>query len=57
MKTTWVLTDEERKQKQAAVNGKKKLETDYKDLESTMDMNNKVKKWKEVDTEIKGFRS
>ena len=30
--------DEERKQKQAAVNAKKKLETDYKDLESTMDI-------------------
>merc|ERR1712130_449063 len=28
---------------QAAVNAKKKLETDYKDLESTMDMNNKLK--------------
>merc|ERR1719391_1767829 len=35
--------DEERKQKQTAVNAKKKLETDYKDLESTMDMNNKLK--------------
>jgi len=35
--------DEERKQKQAAVNAKKKLEGDYKDLESTMDMNNKLK--------------
>merc|ERR1712020_169407 len=34
--------DEERKQKQAAVNAKKKLETDYKDLESTMDMNNQT---------------
>ena len=35
--------DEERKQKTAALNSKKKLEGDLKDLESTMDMNNKMK--------------
>ena len=35
--------NEERKPKQAAVNDKKKLETEYKDLESTRDINNKLK--------------
>ena len=34
---------EERKPKQAAVYAKKKLETKYKDLESTRDINNKLK--------------
>ena len=37
------VLDEERKPKQAAVNTKKKLETEYKDLESTRDINNKLK--------------
>ena len=32
--------DEERKPKPASVNAKKKLETEYKDLESTRDINN-----------------
>ena len=35
--------DEEREHKPAVVNLKKKLETDYKDLEATMDINNKLK--------------
>ena len=35
--------DEERKQTQATVDPKEKLETDYKDLESKMDINSKLK--------------
>merc|ERR1712038_1235815 len=35
--------DEERKQKVVAVNAKKKLEADYKDLNDNMEMNNKLK--------------
>ena len=36
--------DEERKQKTAAVNAKKKLDADYKDLESNLEMNSKMKR-------------
>ena len=35
--------EKERKPKQAAVNAKKKRETEYKDLGSTRDINNKLK--------------
>ena len=38
-----IQREEERNPKQAAVNGRKKLETKYKDLQSTRDINNKLK--------------